>query len=972
MADGLLKHDGCTLVAKPHPFSSDVVYAQVTAGMTIADMLGDGTTATCGVTIDGHEVPRALWGRVKPKAGRSIHVTVYPQGGNGGGGKWLRLVLLVVLIVVTYGYGATAAGAFGVTDAAGVAAFEAGMIAVGTLAIHALVPPPTAKGLGAGGGDPFQQLNSLTGTSNRAAPYGVVPCVVGTMRFFPPHAALPYTEISGDDQYLRMLLDLGMETTPGSLDISDIRIGETDIATYDDVEWQISSAPTLFTQDIFELAVGASLTAVNDAASRTTQAASTEISLDIIFGSGLFGVDDKGYTVTGTCVFAVQYRPTGSGMWLDIGAATGLTFTGGMKATGGNLVSVSSSKRKTLRCGIRWTISSGQYDVRITRGAASFPGASAAGKVGDAVWSVLRSINPQNPSTTGTLKLAVRIKATDQLNGVVQNLSVLASQKVRRWDATTATWLTPVASTNPAWLYLWLMTQCPAVIRRLDDLRMDIDGVAAWADECTAKGLSAGFVMDSGRAFFSWVMDVLAAGRASFGLRNSKYSAIRDIAQTVPVQMFTPGNSWGFSFTKTFSEPPHALRVTFTNPEANYQKDVRVVYADGYTAANATRFEELDLSMIIDPDAAWRMGRYHLSVIINRPNQYTLQADIEHLVCERGDLIHVAHDVTGWGVAWGRVKAVSGTTITLDGLVTLEAGKTYALRIRADDGTQQIQNITTAAGDTAILTVAAAMTGVQQGDLFVVGEVTRGVAALVVRKVEPSDDLTATITAIDAAPAVWTADSGTPPTFVSDITGKAWCAAPAPPIVHIRAGDTAPDDAGVIKAVTGVSSDNPQGGIFRFVVHSGGGGCVVTESYLPDMRQAGDVKVGDTIAMADPKTLGDRVGTATYSEPVMQPCVELITETGAVLRCSISAPIPTEHDGIVLAPHVAGKRVAVRDGNGTRWERVASLRGIGPRLVQHISVDDGCFWAGAEQGRYVLHHNKLPTLSPDSRIDRNL
>lgn len=540
---------------------------------------------------------------------------------------------------------------------------------------------------------------------------------------------------------------------------------------------------------------------------------------------------------------------------------------------------------------------------------------------------------------------------------------------MRRWDTTTQAWLAPVSSTNPAWIYLWLMTTCPAVMRRLADDRIDLDGIGDWAAECEAKGYAIGFVMDSGRAFGDIIRDVLAAGRASFGLRNSLYSATRDIAQTVPVQMFTPANSWNFSYSRTFADLPHALRVSFTNPEASYQQDVRMVYADGYTAATATRFEELDLRMVIDPDAAWRLGRYHLSVIYNRPNQYTWQADLEHMVCERGDLVHVAHDITGWGVAWGRVKAISGSTVTLDGPVTLEAGKTYAFRIRREDGTQVTETITSAAGDVQTLALAAPLTAGDVGDLYVVGEVNRGVAPLIVRKIEPGDDLTATITAVDAASDVWTADGGTPPPFVSDISGKSWCAAPPPPVVTIRAGDSAPDDAGIIKAVTGISSD-PKGGLYRFPV-GGGGGCVVVDSFLADMRRAGDVMVGDAMDMADSGTLAPRQGIVTYSEPVMQPCVELITASGIVLRCSLSAPIPTERDGVVLAPHLAGKSVGVRDGNGTRWEPVARIRSIGPRLVQHISVNDGCFWAGAEQGRSILHHNKKAP-EPGERISREL
>jgi len=964
---GLL--DSCTLVARPHLFDSrSTVYAETRAGQTLLQMLGEQASHACEVTVGGQPVPRALWSKVRPKAGQTIHVTVWPQGGGGGGNKVLRTVLLVVVAVLSAYTGGAVGAAYG--SAYGAAA-GAAVAVVGSLVVNALVPPPMPKGAdGSNGGDPFQQLNSITGTSNRANPYGVVPCVVGQTRFFPPHAALPYTEICGEDQYLRMLLDLGY----GDLDVSDIRIGETDIATYEDVEWEISATPSLFMQDVYELVVGASMVNVNDTATRTTQGASTEISLDIVFGQGLFGVNDKGNTTPGTVAFAVQYRAVGTSVWTDIGTATGLTFSGGLASTGGATLSVTGSKRKTLRCGVRWTVPSGQYEVVVTRGNSSFNDASATGKIGDAQWTVLRSISPQSPSTTGTSKLAVRIKATDQLNGVVQNLSVLAAQRVRRWDAVNNVWLDPVASTNPAWMYLWLCTQCPAVIRRLDDTRMDLYGIAEWAADCDTRGLAIGFTMDSARALGDWLRDVLAAGRASFGLRNGQYSAVRDVLQTVPVQMFTPANSSNFQFTRLFTLPPHALRVKFTNPEANYQQDVRTVYADGYDASNATRFEELDLSMMVDPGAVWKLARYHLSVAWNRPNTYTWTADVEHLVCEQGDMVTVAHDVISFGLAWGRITAIDNASVTLTEEVTLAAGTTYAAQARLQDGTQVTSNVSAPVGvPTRTLALAAPLTGAAVGDLIVLGESTRMTADLVVKTVEPGDEFSAIITAVDAAPIVHTADTGDPPPFVSDITGQAWCAPPDPPVVHIRAGDSAANDAGVVDAQTGVGSQ-PSGGIYRFPVISGGygsGGCVVVESYLGDMRRAGDVRVGDMLDMADPVTLAPRNDRVTYSEPTLQPCVELVTESGIVLRCSTTAPLPTRDHGLVLAPHVAGKRVAVRDGHGERWEEVRRLRSIGLRLVQHISVNDGCFWAGAEPGRCVLHHNKLAPLqgaSSDARM----
>lgn len=824
----LLSGPTCTLVAKPHPLRSDTVYAEVQAGQTLLQMLGEGASHAMEVRVGGELVPRVFWAHVRPKTGQCIHVSMYPQG--HGATKILSMVLMVVIMIYApYLAGAMQGLAWG-TAATGIggALLTAGIMMVGSLLVNALIPPPSPKGLSAGAsGDPFKQLESITGTSNQATPYGVIPCVVGTMRFFPPHAAMPYTEISGDDQYLRMLLDCGY----GDLDISDIQIGGTAISSYDDVEYEFGTNPGLFTQDVYELPVSVDMSTDGASATRTTQSASNEISLDLVFNGGLYGMDTSGKTTQGTVTFNIQYAPAGSGTWASAAGATGLTSTNGLQASGATFT-VSSSARKTLRCGVRWKVTPGQYDVKVTRISSAFPGSAGTSmQSGGCAWSVLRSVAYHNPSSTGTVKLAVRIKATGQLNGVVQNLSVLAAQKIPQWNKTTQSWSANAETQNPAWIRAWLLTRCPAVQRRLPDTRLDLDGIADWAAECDAKGLVCSFMMDSARALFDVDRDVLAAGRGSFGMRNGLYGVVRDMAQTVPVQIFTPANSWGFDYTRVFSDLPHALRVKFTNPEANYQQDETIVYWDGYSADGAggttiaTRFEQLDLSMVPDPYAAWKLGRYHLAVAYNRPNTYTLNVDIESIVCERGDLVYCAHDITHWGADWGRITAVSsdGKTVTLDGPVTLAAGVTYNFRVRRSDGTQTTGNVTNTAGDTQTITLSTAMRASDVGNLFVLGDVLQGVAPLIVKLIDPGDNLSAQLTLVDAAPAVLTADSGTPPPFVSAITGQSWCAAPDPPQLSLIVSG-APNDSGSFNQGGGLSLP-PQGGILR-----GGGG---RNSHLP-------------------------------------------------------------------------------------------------------------------------------------------
>lgn len=91
------------LVLRPHPFTMDAGMFPVRSGQTLQAMLDEAAqgaeiAATLRVEIGGYEVPRALWAKVKPKAGTAIHATVMPAGGSGG--KILRTVLLVAVAAV--------------------------------------------------------------------------------------------------------------------------------------------------------------------------------------------------------------------------------------------------------------------------------------------------------------------------------------------------------------------------------------------------------------------------------------------------------------------------------------------------------------------------------------------------------------------------------------------------------------------------------------------------------------------------------------------------------------------------------------------------------------------------------------------------------------------------------------------------------------------------------------------------------
>ena len=132
-------------VVKPHPLTSDTSVAYMREGMTLRDVIGPDATDSLRIEVGGVDVPAHMWDKVRPRAGTPVHVTVVPQGGNGG--KWLRVILLIVIAVVTYGIGgyaglaASAASTFGGTAAV----WAAGIMLVGTLAVTPLIPPPEMK-----------------------------------------------------------------------------------------------------------------------------------------------------------------------------------------------------------------------------------------------------------------------------------------------------------------------------------------------------------------------------------------------------------------------------------------------------------------------------------------------------------------------------------------------------------------------------------------------------------------------------------------------------------------------------------------------------------------------------------------------------------------------------------------------------------------------------------------------------------
>ena len=739
----------------PHPFTTERVHHCVESGQSIAAMIAQlqpdpALARYAHVYLNGDHVPQEKWTCVKPKAGTQLSIRLVPMGSSGGSKNPLRTIMSVALMAGTSEIGGLFAGEsfFGLGLGK---IFSAGFSLAGRLLINALAPPPKPRFTLSTKQSPTLFIQSAR---NQAAQFSRVPKVLGQHRFVPPLGAQPYTETVGSDQYLRMLFVWGY----GPLNITNLQIGETPLSDFTDVQIETrqgydTDAPiTLYTDSVIQDDLQITLTSAAGYMIRTTDTDADEISVDITFPLGLFQFNSDDSKSAITINVSVDYAPAGSGSWVSAGT-----------------ISVTALQTVALRKGMQFAVTRGQYDVRLKR---VTPDNTSSLVYDETVWTALRTIRYTQPiNMPGLAMTALRIKATDQLNGVIDRLNGVVQSILPDWNGTA--WVEQPTS-NPASIFRHVL-QGSANARPLDDRRLDLAKLQTWHDDCTAASREFNAVIDYDVSVADVLQDVAAAGRASPMLIDGKWAVVGDKPQTVPVQHFTPRNTYSFSGNKSFSDLPQALRVRFINRDNGWLQDEQLVYDDGYDATNTTKYETLELPGITSATQAWKDGRYHIATARLRPETYSFCADIEHIVCTRGDLIRFTHDVPLFGLMSARVKAVatSGgltTGVTLDAAVTMVSGQNYAVRFRLSDGTSLVQPVVTVAGTTTTLTFATPGSGPCIGDLALFGESGQESVALIVKSITPQNDLSAQIVCVDAAPAVFTAEDGAMPAFTSQIT----------------------------------------------------------------------------------------------------------------------------------------------------------------------------------------------------------
>jgi hypothetical protein len=484
---------------------------------------------------DGAPVLRADWATTRID-GILVFVSL-PQGGGGGGGGGknpLRTVLMIAVMVVATVYGGPLGASLGFSGNLATAVGSAIIMTAGSALVSAMVPLPTPNmpSFATGGGSMAQPspTYSLQGQGNYARLAQPIPVIYGRHLVYPDLASTPYGEYRNNEQYLHQLHCIGL----GEYDIEQIRIEDTPISAFEEVEIQVippGGRNTLFTPDVVTAAevAGQELLAgvwIGGFALNPQETQATHIGIDILLLRGLYFANDAGGLDARTATWTVAARRIDDegdplGDWAVLGTES-LTLA------------TTTPQRLTFS----YPVTPGRFEVRATRVDAKDSSSRAGHEVrwGEAR-AYLADTAVQLPAVT---LLAIRMRATDNLSQRSSRLiNCIVTRKLPRWAPETG-WTASSPTRSITWAFADILRASYGA--KLIDTRIDLAALYQLEQTWAERGDVFDAIFDQRVTVWEALTRVARCGRAVPFLQGGIVRIVRDEHRSLPVALFSTRN----------------------------------------------------------------------------------------------------------------------------------------------------------------------------------------------------------------------------------------------------------------------------------------------------------------------------------------------------------------------------------------------------------------------------------------------
>jgi hypothetical protein len=484
----------------------------------------------------------------------------------------------------------------------------------------------------------------------------------GRNRIYPSLASRPFFRYFDNDQFQYSLFCIGQ----GYYDVEQILIGNTDIGSFQEVEYELldpGDSTTLFRTNVFTSpeAGGQTLFATNEPefvapgwvgpfVADPTGTTVNRIEIDLSYPRGVYHQKKKSGDMQAISLTVEFQKRLIDDSGNPLGPFTSL-FTYTLTAA------TTTPQRKTRAV----AVAAGRYEVRGRYSGFKPLLDTRTGYV--VVWEGMRGFIIGNEPDFGNVTLlAVKIKATNNLNSRTQEqFNVIATRKLPIRDSSggPTSFTDPVPTRSIVWAFVDIFRSNYGA-RITDDRFFDWDTLEALDAYYESRNEHFDWTFRDAITIWEAAKAIARVGRAIPLLSGSKITLRRDGPLEVPVTLFSPDNMVKGSFTWDIKlwEPNEfdSVSVEYTDPDTGYkQEQVLCVLPD--SNATTDNPEEIRIPGIQDRNHAYREGLYYLAVKRFLRENMSFDTGLEGYIPSYGDLVAVAHDVPRWGQS-GYILAV--------------------------------------------------------------------------------------------------------------------------------------------------------------------------------------------------------------------------------------------------------------------------------------------------------------------------
>lgn len=483
----------------------------------------------------------------------------------------------------------------------------------------------------------------------------------GRNRIYPSLASRPFYKYDNNDQFQYSLFCLGQ----GRFDIAQIQIGDTDIASFQEVEYEVippGDVVTLFPTNVVTSieAGGQTLFAPNEPeyvapgyvgpfASNPPGTVTEKIEVDIIYPKGIYLVNSKGNLTALNIQIQVDARKIN-----DAGAPIGAYFPLTLPYPITITAATTTPQRRTYSA----TVAAGRYEVRVRRIDNKDLGTRSGH---DALWEGMRAFIDTAQDFGNVSLLAVKIRATNNLN----------DQTASRFNV-IATRMLPIRNTSagfgpevPTRSIVWAFVDAFRALYggRVPDEFFDWDTLEALDVTYTNRGEHFDWIFRDPITVWETAKTIARVGRAAPLIKGSLITMRRDEPLEIPVAMFTPDNILKGSWTRDIKlwdvDEYDSVSIEYTDETTGYKQEIVLCTLPGGTTDKP---EDIRLSGCQNRQHAYQEGLFYLASKLYLRENIKFDTGLEGHIPSFGDLIIVSYDVPRWGQSGYVVNAEQDAT----------------------------------------------------------------------------------------------------------------------------------------------------------------------------------------------------------------------------------------------------------------------------------------------------------------------